>query len=209
MAFNPQDYYFKKAKSLGLAARSIFKLEEIDKKYRIFRPAQSVLDLGAAPGSWSQYALQKIGPSGQVLAVDLKPCGVSATNLLALEQDASVLDFEALLAKKLIRFPFDVVMSDMAPSTTGIRVTDQARSQALCEMALFTAHRALKVQGHFICKLFHSDGFTDIQKQLKRAFTETFALRPQSTRKQSTEIFLIAKGYKGNISDDTDSGRRQ
>src|SRR5208283_3638265 len=119
------DRFTRAAKEAGYPARSVFKLEEIDRRTRLFRPGQRVLDLGAAPGSWSLYAAQKIGPSGKLLAVDLEPLTVTLPpNAVFLQGDALSLASESLAAFA----PYDVVLSDMAPRTTGSRVTDQARS---------------------------------------------------------------------------------
>jgi len=191
MAYNPKDYYFRKAKQENFAARSVFKLEEIDKKYRLFHPNQLVLDLGAAPGSWSQYSSQKIGAGGRVLGVDLSPITVSLKNATFIQADLRDLNLEDLFREQGFTPPFDLVLSDMAPKTTGIRITDQTRSMELCELALDVARRFLKPNGHFVCKLFHSDDFNKLRDEIKKSFEKFEALRPDSTRKISKEIFLI------------------
>jgi 23S rRNA (uridine2552-2'-O)-methyltransferase len=191
MAYNPKDYYYRKAKQENFAARSVFKLEEIDKKYRLFQPNQMVLDLGAAPGSWSQYSSQKIGPGGRVLGVDLTQITVSLKNATFIQADLRDLNLEELFLQQGFAPPFDLVLSDMAPKTTGIRLTDQTRSMELCELALDVARRFLKPNGHFVCKLFHSDDFTKLRDEIKKSFEKFEALRPESTRKISKEIFLI------------------
>ena len=196
MAYNPKDYYFKKAKEQKYAARSVFKLEEIQNRFRIFRQGDQVLDLGAAPGSWSQYASKVIGPKGKILGIDLSPIHITLPNALFLQGDIHEIDLlaEATLAE--IKIPFDVVMSDMAPKTTGIRITDQARSSELCEFAFHVSQQTLKPGGHFICKLFHSEDFVPFRELLKKNFQTVEVLRPKSTRKESKEIFFIAKGFK-------------
>ncbi|MBC7372209.1 MAG: RlmE family RNA methyltransferase [Bdellovibrionaceae bacterium] len=190
MSYNPKDHYYHKAKEENYAARSVFKLEEIDKKFKIFRTGQVVLDLGASPGSWSQYASQKIGANGRILGVDLKPCTVSLKNATFIEADLRDLQLEEIFKEHGFRPPFDLVLSDMAPNTTGIRFTDQARSMDLCELALDVARRFLKPGGHFVCKLFHSDDFTKLRDEIKKDFTRFEAVKPDSTRKISKEIFL-------------------
>jgi len=196
VAYNPKDYYFKKAKSENYAARSIFKLKEIDERFRIFKPGQKVLDLGAAPGSWSQYAAQKIGKAGIVIGIDLQAIKLTLPNALFIQGDLNKVSLEEILATHQIQPPFDLVLSDMAPKTTGIRITDQARSTELCLLALKFAETYLRPQGHFICKLFHSEDFEEFRRTLKSRFEKVEVLRPKSTRKESKEIFFIALHYQ-------------
>lgn len=191
MAYNPKDYYFKKAKKENFAARSVFKLDEIDQKFKIIKPGQTVFDLGCSPGSWSQYASQKVGAKGRVLGVDLSPVMVKLPNATFLQADLRDLNLEQVFAENGFAPPFDVVISDMAPKTTGIRITDQARSMELCELALDVARRFLKPGGHFVCKFFHSDDFTKLRDEIKKSFADVQAIRPHSTRSISKEIFLI------------------
>lgn len=191
MAYNPKDHYFKKAKEQNFAARSVFKLEEINQRFRILKPGQTVLDLGASPGSWSQYASQKIGSSGRVLGVDLSPVTVKLPNAVFIQADLRDLQLEQVFQEHGFQPPFDLVLSDMAPKTTGIRITDQARSMELCELALDIARRFLKPGGHFVCKLFHSDDFTKLRDEIKKSFEKFEAVKPDSTRQISKEIFLV------------------
>lgn len=191
MAYNPRDHYFKKAKELNFAARSVFKLEEIDQKLKIISPNQKILDLGASPGSWSQYCSKKIGPNGRILGVDLKPVEVKLTNAKFIQADLRDLNLEEIFKEYGFNEPFDVVISDMAPKTTGIRITDQARSYELCELALNIARKFLRKDGHFVCKLFHSDDFAKLREEIKKDFNRFEAIKPDSTRKISKEIFLI------------------
>ncbi|AGH95783.1 RlmE family RNA methyltransferase [Pseudobdellovibrio exovorus] len=191
MTYNPRDHYFKKAKQQNFAARSVFKLEEIDQKFKLLKPKQMVLDLGASPGSWSQYCAQKVGPQGHILGVDLKPVTAKLSNAVFIQADLRDLNLEQIFKEHGFPPPFDLVISDMAPNTTGIRMTDQARSFELCELALNISKRFLKKDGHFICKLFHSDDFTDLRNQIKEDFQQFHAVKPDSTRKISKEIFLV------------------
>jgi len=191
MGFNPRDHYFKKAKKENFAARSVYKLEEIDKKHRLLKSGDAVLDLGASPGSWSQYVSQKVGPKGRVLGVDLKPVDVKLSNGIFVQADLRDLNLEDVFQQKGFPPPFDVVLSDMAPATTGIRITDQARSLELCELALQIALKFLKKNGHFVCKLFHSDDFQLLKKLIVQNFEKFEAVKPEATRSQSKEIFLI------------------
>jgi len=196
VAYNPKDYYFQKAKKENYVARSIFKLQEIDERFRIFKPGSKVLDLGAAPGSWSQYASQQIGRDGRVLGVDLQPIKLTIPNAFFFVGDIRTLSLEALIQKTGITPPFDIVISDMAPKTTGIKVTDQTRSVELCEKALACAEQFLKPRGSFICKLFHSEDFEAFRESLRQRFEKVEILRPKSTRKESKEIFFIALQYR-------------
>lgn len=196
MAYNPRDHYFRKAKQENFAARSVFKLEEIDQKYKIFRGVKTVLDLGASPGSWSQYASKTVGEKGRVLGVDLSPVTVSMKNAVFIQADLRDLALEDIFREHGFEPPFDLVMSDMAPKTTGIRMTDQARSMELCELALDVARRFLKKDGAFVCKLFHSDEFAKLRDEMKKVFQKVEAVKPDSTRKISKEIFLVGLGKK-------------
>ncbi len=192
MAFNPKDYYFKKAKTENYAARSIFKLQEIDERFKILKPGYQVLDLGAAPGSWSQYASEKVGKAGKILGIDLQPIQLTISNASFVCADLRDLNLEETIETHGIRLPVDVVLSDMAPKTTGIRITDQTRSVELCELALATAEKFLKQRGTFVCKLFHSEEFEGFRNGLRSRFGRVEILRPKSTRKESKEIFFIA-----------------
>jgi 23S rRNA (uridine2552-2'-O)-methyltransferase len=191
MTYNPQDKYFKKAKQEGFAARSVYKLQEIDQKFRVFRAGQTVLDLGASPGSWSQYATQKIGDKGRLLGVDLSPVTVSLPNATFITADLRDLNLEEIFQSHGFQPPFDVVMSDMAPKTTGIKSVDQARSMELCELALDVARRFLKPNGTFICKFFQSGEFGKLRADIKKVFDRVEAIKPDSTRSISKEIFLV------------------
>ncbi len=191
MAYNPQDHYFKKAKEKNFAARSVFKLEEIDQKFKILKPKQIILDLGASPGSWSQYCSQKIGAQGKILGIDLKPVNVKLSNAVFIQADLRDLNLESSILENGFKPPFDMVISDMAPNTTGIRMTDQARSFDLCELALDISRQFLKRDGHFVCKLFHSDDFKSLRERIKSDFQQFHAVKPESTRKISKEIFLV------------------
>lgn len=197
MAYNQKDYFFHKAKEENYAARSVFKLQEIDDRFKVLKPGYKVLDLGAAPGSWSQYASQKVGAQGRVLGIDLQPIKITLPNALFINADMRELNLDKVMTDHGISPPFDLVMSDMAPKTTGIRVTDQARSMELCELALQTAERFLRPRGSFIAKLFHSEDFETFRKQLRERFGRVEVLRPKSTRKESKEIFLIGLQYQG------------
>lgn len=196
MAYNPKDYYFKKAKNENYAARSIYKLEEIDNRFKILKSGFKILDLGAAPGSWSQYSSRVIGPKGRILGIDLQPVMLTLPNAIFIVDDILKADLEKILHAHDFKPPFDIVLSDMAPKTTGIRITDQARSMELCEMALSVAERYLRNNGSFVCKLFHSGEFETFRNHLKERFQRVELLKPKSTRSESKEIFFIGLQFQ-------------
>ena len=191
MAYNKRDHYYHKAKDEHFAARSIYKLEEIDQKFKIIKAGMTVLDLGSAPGSWSQYLSKKVGSNGRVLGVDLIEVALTLPNAVFIHADLRDLNLDQTFLENGFEPLFDGVVSDMAPKTTGIRVTDQARSMELCELALNIADRFLKPGGNFVCKFFHSEDFERLRKQMQARFGKVEILRPKSTRKESKEIFLI------------------
>jgi 23S rRNA (uridine2552-2'-O)-methyltransferase len=186
------DVFFKKARDAGFAARSIFKLEEIDRRLRLLRRGMRVLDLGCRPGSWLQYAVRTVGPSGAVVGIDRDPLPHPVEGARVLQGDiyqATDADLLGGLAA------FDVVMSDMAPDTTGVRAVDQARSAALFEEALGRAERLLAPGGAFVGKIFQGPDFEALRKRMNGRFAEVRILKPESSRAQSIEIYLCAKGY--------------
>ncbi len=193
--FNVQDFYFKKAKKENFVARSVFKLEEIQERYRVLREGDYVADLGCAPGSWSQYTSKLIGPAGRILGIDLQEMLLTLPNAQWVQSDLVEYDYDAWL-KEQGRNQFDVVLSDMAPKTTGVRFADQERSFQLCNAALEVARKHLKPGGGFVVKFFHSDSFEALRKDLKANFKRVELLKPKSTRKESKEIFLIGLGKK-------------
>ena len=196
MAYNKRDHYYHKAKEENFAARSIYKLEEIDQKFKIIKAGMKVLDLGAAPGSWSQYLSTKVGEQGRVLGVDLIQVELTRPNAVFIPADLRDLNRDQVFIDHGFEPVFDGVFSDMAPRTTGIRITDQARSMELCELALSVADRFLRPGGNFVCKFFHSDDFQELKKQMEARYGRVEVLRPKSTRKESKEIFLIGISKK-------------
>ncbi|MCL2725494.1 MAG: RlmE family RNA methyltransferase [Polyangiaceae bacterium] len=182
------DHFTRAAKSRGYPARSVFKLEEIDRRIRLFKPAMRVLDLGAAPGSWTLYIAEKVGPRGHVLSVDLGPVDVPLpSHVVFLQGDALALDNDALATFA----PYDVVVSDMAPNTTGNRLGDQTRSYELFIRALAVAEKLLKPGGAFVGKIFMGEDFQNARNAIKRVFGEDRAIKPEGTRASSYELFLI------------------
>jgi 23S rRNA (uridine2552-2'-O)-methyltransferase len=182
------DRFTKAAKEAGYPARSVFKLEEIDRRTRLLRSGQRVLDLGATPGSWSMYAAKQIGPGGKLLAVDLEPLPVALpANCVFVQGDAL-----SLTNDDLVMFaPYDVVLSDMAPRTTGNRVTDQARSFDLFMRALAVAATLGAKGGAFVGKIFMSDDLPLARAELRKHYAVERLMRPEGTRTVSFEIFVI------------------
>ena len=192
-----RDHYFLKAKRENYPARSVYKLKEMDARFRLLKPGMKVLDLGAAPGSWSLYAAERVGASGHVFGCDLQTTGtVFPANVTFLQENVfeRTEDFERLLDEA---GPFDLVMSDMAPRTTGTRFTDQARSLELCLEAVKVADRWLKPGGSFIAKIFMGPDFQELAQALKKRFSSVKTFNPNSSRAESKEIFEVGMGYKG------------
>jgi 23S rRNA (uridine2552-2'-O)-methyltransferase len=187
------DRFARAAKQAGFPARSVFKLEEIDRRVGLFRGGMRVLDLGATPGSWALYAAGRIGKSGKLLAVDLEPLGVGLPPGAAFCQG----DVFSLQPESLARFaPYDVVLSDMAPRTTGSRVTDQTRSYELFLRALCVAAALGKPGGSFVGKIFMSDELPGARTEVRRHYEGQRLIRPEGTRAISTEIFVVGLGKR-------------
>jgi 23S rRNA (uridine2552-2'-O)-methyltransferase len=186
------DAFFKRAREAGFAARSVFKLEEIDKKLRLLRPGYRVLDLGCRPGSWMQYALTVVGPHGAVVGIDRDPLDRPLPGARVMRGDIYETSDAELLGELKA---FDVVLSDMAPDTTGVRATDQARSAALVEEALNRAERMLAPTGSFVAKIFQGPDLEVLRRRMAQRFAEVKLIKPESSRAQSIEIFLAGKGF--------------
>lgn len=188
------DYYARRAKKERFPARSVYKLSEIQKKYQVLKPGYKVLDLGCAPGSWLRYAAEAVGESGCVIGVDPKGADVALSdNMFIFQQDINDLSFEAW---QVIDQGVDAVLSDMAPSTTGRRDVDAARSEQLCDMALYAADRALRPGGAFVCKIFQGSGFKAFSEAVRMRFANMKIFKPESCRKDSREIYIIGTGKK-------------
>lgn len=196
MAYKPNDHYARKAKKEHFAARSVYKLEEIDKRFKLIRNGDTLLDLGCSPGSWSQYASQKIGPKGRILGLDLTPMKIDLYNAVFVKANILETDISELLRTHEMPEKVDAVISDMAPKTTGVRFSDQCRSLELCEMALMVARKHLKIGGFFICKIFDGPDVQHFRADLKRSFRKIEIVKPESTRKESKEFFFIGLDYQ-------------
>jgi 23S rRNA (uridine2552-2'-O)-methyltransferase len=186
-----QDHYTRRAKKEHYPARSVYKLQEIQQKHQLIQKGFKVLDLGCAPGSWLLYAAKITGGRGRVVGVDLKPVrGQFPAHVEIITADVSTLDLDSLGAD------FNVVLSDMAPATTGHKDMDAARSYNLCESALGIAHSVLRPGGSFVCKIFQGADFKSFSDIVKAGFNELKIFKPRSSRKASREIFVIGKGKK-------------
>ncbi len=194
--YDPRDFYYRKAKQDGLRARSAYKIEEIAQRFRLLRKGMAILDLGAAPGGWLQVMADVVGPQGVVVGVDLVPiAGFNKAWIKTAELDIRADDFPARLAE-LHAGRFDLVTSDMAPKTSGIRDADLAKSIALAELALETAQRTLKPGGNFVCKVFMGADFDAYLNLVKKAFDKTKVIRPEATRERSFEVYVVGLGLK-------------
>jgi 23S rRNA (uridine2552-2'-O)-methyltransferase len=189
----------KKARKDGFAARSVYKLEELDLRFRLLKRGSAVLDLGAAPGSWSQYALKKVGRSGLVVAVDRRPIEPTRVPGAIIIQGSAfrLTEEEIREAGAADRAPpFDIVVSDMAPSTTGVPFSDHIASVELCDRALQAAVDWLRPGGAFVCKVFQGIDEPGLRTRIKARFERVKAVRPKGTRASSVEIFVVATGFR-------------
>jgi len=194
--FKVKDHYFNKAKSENYLARSIYKLEEIDEKYKILSPGMLVVDFGYHPGSWIQYSSRVVGDSGQVVGIDVREINKKLSGLKNVRvYQKDIFDIHDL-GQLEVDGKFDVVLSDMAPNTTGIKSLDQDRSLNLVESVFGLLPKFLKPGGNFVIKVFDSQYARDFLKEQKNLFKEFHNLRPKSTRTISKEFFVIGKNFK-------------
>jgi 23S rRNA (uridine2552-2'-O)-methyltransferase len=187
-----RDVFHKKAKQAGFAARAVFKLEEIDKRYRLFKAGARVLDLGCRPGSWLQY-VHKQSPNAKLVGLDREPLDVTIPNATIHVGDVYTIDLRELVGDL---GAFDVVLSDMAPDTSGVRSQDQARSEALFERALEIAEHTLAPGGHFLGKLFQGPDWQKLTSRVRAGFAEMKTLKPDSSRKESIEQYVLGMRKK-------------
>lgn len=201
-----RDHYFLKAKRENYPARSIYKLRELDARFRLLGPGMRVLDLGAAPGSWSLGAAERVGAKGRVLACDIQDTATSfPPQVIFLRSDALAPSPEFAEAMAQIS-PFDLVMSDMAPATTGSRFTDQARSLELAQTAFSVARQYLKPGGNFVVKIFMGPDMNELLAPMRRAFRKVATFKPKSSRAESKETFFTALGFRGQEQAGTETG---
>lgn len=186
------DAYVKKAQQDGFRSRAAYKLLEIDKRDHLLHPGMTVVDLGAAPGSWCQVAVQKMKRQGRVLAIDLLPFA-PLPGVQALQADFTDDATLAWLEKNLDGARVDLVLSDMAPNMSGVMLRDQARHYALCELALDFAVNWLKPDGAFLVKVFQGIGFEDYRSAMRQAFEQVLIRKPDASRDRSTEVYLLGR----------------
>lgn len=189
------DPFVQRAQSEGWRSRAVFKLEEIDRREKLLKPGAVCLDLGAAPGAWSQYAARRVGRKGQVVASDLLPMaelpGVAFVQGDFREEQI----FERLLSLLPDR-QVDVVLSDMAPNLSGVDAIDQPRSLHLAELALDMAERVLKPGGNALIKVFQGSGFQELVQGARRRYRRVKLVKPQASRSRSPEIYLLAMQFR-------------
>ena len=188
------DEYVKRSKREGYRSRAAYKLLEIQEKDRVLKPGQVVVDLGAAPGGWSQVAADIVGPSGDVIAIDLLDMDtVPGVTFIRddFREDRAVDALAALLNGR----PVDLVISDMAPNVSGVAAVDQPRAMHLVELALEFCDRHLKPGGGFVCKVFHGEGFDEWMREVKQRFGRAVTRKPKASRPNSREVYLVAGNY--------------
>ena len=188
-----RDTYVRQSKVDGYRARSAYKLKEIDEKFKIFKGGMSVVDIGAAPGSWSQY-VSKVVKSGKIISIDLKEME-NIENTLQIQGDFTLVDTQNQIKEYLKKKP-DVVMSDMAVNTTGIKNIDSIQTGELCKEAMVFSKDVISEKGFFISKIFMGSTFNEIVALGKKLFKEVKVFKPKSSRKDSKESFIICKSLR-------------
>lgn len=195
-----REAFYRKAKKEGYRARSAYKLQQMNGEFRLFKAGDVVIDLGAAPGGWSQAAVEIVGPTGRVIGVDLDSVDPMEGAVFVrgdMTRPETVAQVRALLVAEGRELPVKAVISDMSPSLSGHYDKDQAESAWLCSHALDFAEKVLAPGGNFVCKIFEGSDYPEFLAGLKNRFGYVKPKRPQATRKSSSEVYLIAKGYKG------------
>jgi len=190
------DEFVLRSQRDGYRSRAIYKLIEIDEKDRLIKPGMTVVDLGAAPGGWSEYGVKKVGAKGKLIALDILPMEPIA-GVEFIEGDFR----EDVVYEQLMKVtgdsPVDLVISDMAPNISGMESVDIPRAFYLCELALDFSRQTLKPGGGFLAKLFQGEGFDEYHKELKQSFSRVVMRKPRASRARSREIYALATGFKG------------
>ncbi|MCW8945032.1 MAG: 23S rRNA (uridine(2552)-2'-O)-methyltransferase RlmE [Sedimenticola sp.] len=188
------DEYVKRAQAEGYRSRASYKLLELQEKDRLLSPGQVVVDLGAAPGGWSQVALKLVGEKGRVFALDILDMdSIGGVEFIQgdFREDSVLEQFHALLDGR----PVDLVISDMAPNVSGMSAVDQPRAMYLCELALEYAREVLRPGGSFVVKVFQGEGFDQYIKEVRSSFAKVVTRKPAASRSQSREVYLVARSY--------------
>lgn len=189
------DEYVLRAQREGYRSRAVYKLQELDEKYKLFTPGMTVVDLGAAPGGWSEYAIKKVGKKGRVVAMDILPIDpIPEVDFLEgdFRDEAVYAKFLELVGDK----PVDLVMSDIAPNITGMGAVDQPRAMYLVELAVDFASHALREGGTFLAKVFQGEGFDELIKALRGQYGKVIVRKPKASRPRSREVYVLAVGRK-------------
>lgn len=190
-----EDEYVKMAQAQGYRSRAVFKLKEIQDKDQLIKPGMNVIDLGSAPGGWSQFARQLLGKKNKLIALDILPMdALDGVDFIQgdFRQEAVLNQLYAVLEGA----PVNLVMSDMAPNMSGNRAVDQPGAIYLGELALDTAKTVLTKDGSFLVKLFHGEGFEALHHEVQRYFAKVVVRKPKASRPRSNEVYLLAKGFK-------------
>ncbi|MCI4410504.1 MAG: 23S rRNA (uridine(2552)-2'-O)-methyltransferase RlmE [Thiotrichales bacterium] len=193
------DPFWLLAQKEGYRSRATYKLKELDEKERLLKPGMLVADLGAAPGGWSQWAAERVSPGGMVVGLDLLPI-VPLDGAVFLQGDFREESVLQLLLETLDNRQVDIILSDMAPNTSGIRGVDVPRSIYLSELALEFAALVLKPGGDLLIKVFQGQGFDALLKDVRNVFTKVQLKKPKASRDRSVEVYVLARGYRGNKS---------
>jgi 23S rRNA (uridine2552-2'-O)-methyltransferase len=196
------DSYVQKAKAQGYRSRAAFKLEQIDAKDRIFRAGARVIDLGAAPGGWSQLAAARVGPKGAVVAVDLLETA-PISGVTVLRGDFREPSVRAAVRQALGEAPADLVLSDMLPNVTGIASVDQANAAELTRLAIEFCKKELNPDGVFVVKVFQGEAFQAVLARMKETFRTVATRKPEASRGESREVYLVGKGLRPSKSQDS------
>lgn len=197
------DEFVKRARKEGYRSRAVYKLQEIDARDRLFKPGMTVVDLGAAPGAWSQYVRERVGRAGRVIALDILPME-ALPGVEVLQGDFTEEATLKALLDALGGRPVDLVISDMAPNISGVDSADQARAMYLSELALDFAVQVLKPGGAFLVKVFQGRGFSELYKVIQARFTRVVSRKPKASRARSAEIYILATGFRGGMSGSTE-----
>ncbi|WP_207062354.1 23S rRNA (uridine(2552)-2'-O)-methyltransferase RlmE [Motiliproteus sp. SC1-56] len=190
------DHYVQRAKEQGYRSRASFKLIELDAKDKLFHSGMTVVDLGAAPGGWSQVAAERVGESGRVIASDILPMD-SLAGVSFIQGDFTENSVYESILTAIDGRPVDLVISDMAPNMSGMAAIDQPRAMYLVELALDLARQVLRPQGVFLAKVFQGEGFEPLLAEMRQSFAKVQSRKPDSSRGRSREIYQLCRGFKG------------
>ena len=190
------DPYVQQAQREGYRSRACYKLLELQERDRLIRPGMTVLDLGSAPGGWSQVAVALVGHSGRVIASDILPMDTIA-GVEFIQGDFTEEEVFGQLLAALAGTPVDLVISDMAPNMSGLNAVDQPRSIYLVELALDMARRVLAPGGAFVSKVFQGEGFDELYREARESFDRVLTRKPKASRPRSREVYVVARGFRG------------